>query len=133
MKLREGEAHDALQSLRGAYKYALSCRKEKGRKGNFVVGQELNTRAGTIIREANKKTNKHAGKYRHARTAMISLGLDKNDSTFPPLRDEDMWVKDPTQPHALGDGSKADGWIWRTGPVGEMSKEEHMEYIEDGL
>jgi hypothetical protein len=132
MKLWEGEAHDALQSLRSAYKYALSCRKQKGRKGNFVVGQELNTRAGNIIREADKKMRKHAAKYHQACAAMISLGLGKNDTIFPPLHDKDMWMKDSMQSCDVGDGTKTDGWIWRTGRVGEMSKEEHMAYIEDG-
>jgi hypothetical protein len=133
MCLREGEAYDALQSLRSRIRYCNALVQHKNAKKNAIHGQYLNTRAGNLIRNANRKSQDYAQKYRHARSAMIRLGLPSNSTQFPELTTDSMFMKDYSRPHVPGDGSKIEGWIWCVGLPADMSDGERDEYAEDGI
>jgi len=133
MCLREGEAYDALHSLRSQIRYCNALVQHKNAKKNAVHGQYLSTRAGNLIRNANQKSQDYAQKYRHARAAMISLGLPSNSTQFPELTTDSMFMKDFSKPHVLGDGGKTEGWIWCVGLPADMSDAERDEYAEDGI
>ncbi|THU78280.1 hypothetical protein K435DRAFT_583506, partial [Dendrothele bispora CBS 962.96] len=62
------------------------------------------------------------------RKAMIKLGLPEGDSMYPKLRDEDLRNKDVLDFIELGEGSREDSWLWRTGGLGSMSAEEKTQY-----
>jgi len=70
-----------------------------------------------------------AEKYRAAHAAMVRLG--RTDNTFPELKDRDMYTKDTMAPHALGDGSKTEGWIWNVGPLGKMTETEYEDWTKE--
>lgn len=94
--LREGEAHDALESVRQATKYVTCLRKDKQK---HAVGQTMNLRAGDIVREAEDKQRKGVGKYKRARRAMLALGQSEGymSEAFPDLKPEDLYMKDPSE------------------------------------
>jgi len=126
MKLREGQAHDALRDLRAAIKYGRTLNQHRK---DHVHKQGAVTRAKAIIFDAHAKKSFQADKYRAARVAMVALG--RTDNTFPELNDEDMYTKDTMAPHALGDGSKTEGWIWNVGPLGKMSDTEYEDWTKE--
>ena len=131
LQLRRGQAHDALRSLRAQVKYVTALSHQKNSRKNAIHGQNLNTRVGTILSDAIQKRDGYAQKYRHTREAMIRLGMSEKSEEFPELNDTDIWRKDPSQYHNLGDGQKTEGWIWRVGLPANMSDDEREEYLED--
>lgn len=131
LQLRRGQAHDALRSLRAQVKYVTALSHQKNSRKNAIHGQNLNTRVGTILSDAIQKRDGYAQKYRHTREAMIRLGMSEKSEEFPELKDADIWRKDPSQYHNLGDGQKTEGWIWRVGLPANMSDDEREEYLED--
>jgi len=126
MKLREGQAHDALRDLRAAIKYGRTLNQHRK---DHVRKQGPATRAKEIIFDARLKQSTQAEKYRAAHAAMVRLG--RTDNAFPELKDGDMYTKDTMAPHALGDGSKTEGWIWNVGPLGKMSETEYEDWTKE--
>ncbi|KAJ7493919.1 hypothetical protein FB451DRAFT_1020845, partial [Mycena latifolia] len=133
LKLRQGEANDALRSLREHIQHNQALRQHKNARNNAVHGQAKNTRAVQKIKDVQTRIQNYVKKYRHARTAMIALGCNAQDpkSGFPELRDEDLYTKNVDEPHKLGDGGKVEGWIWRQGHYGNLSPAEEAEYVLD--
>lgn len=80
--LREGQAHDALAKVRDAIKdYNCSL----AYKILFVHSQDPKTRAQRFLQSLTKNKVTAAEKYRHARRALLALGLPTDDRTFQPL------------------------------------------------
>ncbi|TDL13796.1 hypothetical protein BD410DRAFT_846611 [Rickenella mellea] len=128
IQLREGEANDALRDLRSAIKYTSALRQQK--KIN-VRGQKPNTRAQVIIKDGEAKKDLWVQKYRHAQSCLAALNLPDIDSKYPKLLDKDMYMKSLTEPHELGSGRETEGWIWRSGPIGNLSETEQAEWDLD--
>ena len=128
--LHEGEAYDALDSVRHAVKYATCLRADKHK---HAKGQIMNLRAGDLVRDAENKQAKCVAKYQHARLAMIGLGRSAEylQETFPEMKPQDLWMKDVSDKHKVGDGRITEGWIWRVGPMGNMSEEERDAFSEE--
>jgi hypothetical protein len=133
LKLRQGEANDALRSLREHIQHSQALRQHKNARNNAVHGQAKNTRAVQKIKDVQTRIQNYVKKYRHARTAMIALGCNPQDPKFgfPELRDEDLYTKNVDEPHKLGDGGKVEGWIWRQGHYGNLSPAEEAKYVLD--
>lgn len=131
LALREGEAHDALESLRQATKYLTSLR---GDKAKHAKGQTMNLRAGSQVREAEAKQRKHMEKYSEARRRMLKLGKTEDGlkESFPVLLPTDVYMKDATDKKKVGDGRITEGWIWRLGYLGDMSDEERSAFDREG-
>ena len=132
MRLREGQAYDALQSLRCQIRYSKTLVQQKNAKKNAIHGQYLNTWSGDLIRNADRKSQEYVQMYCHARAAMIRLGLSSNSTKFPELSADSIFMKDVSTPHKLGDGTKTEGWIWRVGLPDDLSEAERDDYAEDG-
>jgi hypothetical protein len=130
LQLREGEAYDALDSVRHAVKYATCLRADKHK---HAKGQMMNLRAGDLVRDAENKQAKCVAKYQHARLAMIGLGRSAEylQETFPEMKPQDLWMKDVSDKHKVGDGMVTEGWIWRVGALGNMSEEERDTFSEE--
>jgi hypothetical protein len=114
MLLREGEAYDALRDLRSAVKHINGLSYEKR---SSVRNSGPNTRTKQLIDDAKSKCDNWIEKYTAARQAMINLGctrVEENDE-FPKLTAADAVMKYTELPHALGDGSKSTGPLWRAG------------------
>ncbi|KAJ7094336.1 hypothetical protein C8R44DRAFT_749527 [Mycena epipterygia] len=114
LKLRKGEANDALHSLHEHIRHSQALRQHKNSRKNAVHGQEKNTCAVRKIKDVQTKIQDYVNKYRQARIAMIALGCNPEDPRFeyPELKDADLYTKNVDQPHNLGDGGKVEGWIW---------------------
>ena len=129
--LWEGQAHDALESLRIAIKtfnYNFQF------KTDHVFGQGPNTRAQAFLWELSAGKVSAADKYRTAHTALIALGLPQDDPTLQPLSNDQLWAKDSSKPSRLGDTKKEDPWFWTVGrPAGLSPKEEQEWSLESML
>lgn len=130
--LREGEAYDALESVRQAVKFVTCLRRDKHK---HAKGQTMNLRAGDLVREAEDKQAKCVAKYKAARKAMIALGRSAESTleAFPEMLPEDLWMKDVSEKRKVGDGKITEGWIWRVGGRSDMSDEERDAFNEEGM
>jgi hypothetical protein len=114
MKLREGEAHDALRDLRATVRHinALTFHKQTDDRG-----RRDNLKSMDTINDFKAKRRLLVGKYNAARSAMIVLGCEDvgEDDDFPPLREEDATMKYSERPYQLGDGKRTDGPLFTAG------------------
>lgn len=141
LKLREGQANDALEDLRDSLRLRTHLYEHK--KAN-LRGQKQNTRSQTTIKRTTDRANTAAAKYRGARTAMLRLSrlLRKDrqwreafDKRFRELRDEDirsiskdLAYGDPTKKGKkkgktkgkkdVSEGRRTLSWIWASIGVG---------------
>lgn len=111
MSLREGQAFDILEELRQQLKINLMLQIEKQ---ETVWGTRAGNRSLKAINEAHRLKRNWMAEYDAVRNAMLSLGLDEN-SQFKVLTDKDLYRNTTASFHALGSGTKPDGWIWTIG------------------
>jgi hypothetical protein len=119
--LCEGQAHDALHVVCEAIKtfnYNLAFKK------THIHRQRANTRAQTFLQSLSKDRVSTADKYRHARVALLKLGLPKTDTVLQPLRDDQLWMKNVNEPQKLGETALNDPWIWTVGRPKGLSKQQ---------
>jgi hypothetical protein len=130
LQLHEGEAYDALDSVQHAVKYVTCLCADKCK---HAKGQMMNLHAGDLVRDAENKQAKCVVKYQHARLAMISLGRSAEylQETFPEMKPQDLWMRDVSNKHKVGDGMITEGWIWRVGAMENMSEEEQDAFSKD--
>ncbi|KAF8582092.1 hypothetical protein K439DRAFT_1352179 [Ramaria rubella] len=130
--LREGEANDALEHI---------CLSIKQFNVNFafkkkqVRGQRDNTCSHSTLNANVADRNKHVGKYHATRTTLIALGMSAADPVYWPLMDEDIFMKDATLPHELGDGTHEESWIWKMGnatlcSAAQCSEWENVDHVQ---
>ena len=87
-ELREGQAHDALKSLRQIiqeFNHNLLDKK------NNVHGITATLHSELFLRVFTSDKQIAAATYRRARNAMISLGLSSTDSLWRELHDDQLW------------------------------------------
>ncbi|KAF9504109.1 hypothetical protein BS47DRAFT_1401750 [Hydnum rufescens UP504] len=118
VKLRVGQAFDALSSLRSS----LCIRAHLTNYKQTVRGQHMHTHAMALIESAKRKTASIATKYTVSCQTLISLvGLDGIDPQLKELRDRDVrTLSDPeisedkqdSHTQNLGEGSRVLSWIW---------------------
>jgi hypothetical protein len=114
MKLREGEAQDALRDLRMTVRNINTLTFQKQTE---VRGQEANLRSNDAINKFKAKCHLLVLKYNAARNAMIALGCSDTDdsSDFPPLKESDATMKNSERPYQLGDGKRLGGPLLTAG------------------
>ncbi|KAG6836052.1 hypothetical protein H0H93_011949 [Arthromyces matolae] len=112
-RLREGQAHDALEEIRRLLRLRSYLYKYKDR---FAQGVKANTRSNVLIDKATVNMNRAAERYRVARNAMIVLsnGLETPvmwRTTLRDLRSEDLRS---LSEGLVGDtkGRRTISWIW---------------------
>ncbi|KIJ24005.1 hypothetical protein M422DRAFT_275308 [Sphaerobolus stellatus SS14] len=130
-QLRQGQAYDALEELRGKIRLE---RNMIDQKKVHARGTGANTRAETSIRSVTSAKQRAAQNYIDARQAMIVLGSRQRDKAFhsklPDLdKNKDLWMKDPSKVLVLGDGTRQEPWIWHIGLQihGESSENSMLE------
>ncbi|KAJ7722175.1 hypothetical protein B0H16DRAFT_1737862 [Mycena metata] len=106
-KWREGEAFDHLRALQNIVKMISALRNRKTRHERK---QKENTRAGDNIRLSMVLRDQHMESYEVARKALLAL---KADSLFPPLKEQDLYMKFVQQKRRVGDSRYTDGALWR--------------------
>ena len=128
MRLREGEASDAIVKLQTALRKVSEL---EGDKKKQVGSSNKNTRAKSALNKAHGVKRKLVTEYNAARKAMLSLGLQVDSKRFPQLRDQDTYRPGTIEPHEFNSGEKKTGWIWLFG-VETRTTEEVTEWEKDG-
>jgi hypothetical protein len=126
--LREGQAYDALSSLRQViqeYNYNLLDKKHS------VHGVAAGIRAGTFLRVLTSDKRSSANKYRRARNALIALGLPQTDARWRELHDDELWGKNVSTTRTMGDSQKRDPWFWHVVQPSDLSTEQQTEWSID--
>ncbi|KAJ6514598.1 hypothetical protein DFH09DRAFT_1431747 [Mycena vulgaris] len=123
VRWREGQAFDSLRATQNVVKAITALRDLKGKNDRQ---QKDNSRSGDQIREATKRRDRHMDSYESARWAMISLeALQEGSGTsFPPLREADLFMKSVRQTRHTGDSRFTDGLLWRT--TGGITSSSHV-------
>ena len=124
-QLREGRAHDALQSIRTSIK---TFNHNLDLKKTAVFGQHANTRAQGFLKQLAADKVSGAEKYRRMRAALIALGLPQNDTVLQQLDDDQLWGKDTSHMSQLGDSKRQDPWFWSVGRPSNLSPAEDLEW-----
>ena len=128
--LREGQAHDALESVRKAirtFNYNLKFKLLQ------VHGQGPNMCAEGFLRTLTAEKLSCAEKYRFSHNALLSLGMTSDDPVFQELLDSQLWCKDSSKPLKLGDSKIEDPWYWTVGRPSGLSAEEEKDWVLESL
>jgi len=127
LRLREGQAHDALNELCQGLRSRTYMLKFKDR---FLRGQGANTRARNCVKALDVKINSAAAKYRVAyrsfATLSESLGHVGWKEKLHPLADEDIRALTDTFDLRPGEGRWKVSWIWRTYGSNERATEDEL-------
>ena len=125
--LREGQAHDALESVRKAirtFNYNLQFKRDQ------VRGQGPNTRAEAFLRTLTAEKLNCAEKYRLACSTLLSLGMALDNIVFQELLETQLWCKNSSKPLKLGDLKIEDQWYWTVGhPSGLLADVENSRLL----
>ncbi|KAG6849154.1 hypothetical protein H0H93_010910 [Arthromyces matolae] len=112
-RLRQGQAHDALEEIRRVLRLKSYLYKYKDR---FAQGVKANTRSNVVIDKATVNMNRAAERYRVARNAMLTLANSLETpvtwrTTLRDLRSEDLRA---LSEGLVGDteGRRSVSWIW---------------------
>lgn len=111
IKLREGEAHDAILALRTEVKAINTARYHK--RWN-IRGQGPNTISNSVIENLKDSRDAQMENYNAARGAMIRLGSfdsTAEDSPYPYLSYNDLYCKTSEARRAFGDSHRTDGRV----------------------
>jgi hypothetical protein len=114
-KLREGAAFDAIRLIQNIVK-TISALTWDGKQN--ASGQVATTRARAKIVDAEFRRDLAIAAYNASRDAMISLGLPKDDQSFPSLSLSDTFRQPTHLKRKIGDSRLSDGHIWTTGVNG---------------
>ena len=118
LSLRKGQAYDALGKLRSALRI---WNAHYGFKIKEVRGQDQNTRAQQVLNNRRGDVHTAAAMYRHARVALIHLGIPEDDAVFRPLLDNELYMKSTSRQAQLGDNRREDPWFCYSGRSGGTS------------
>lgn len=142
VKLREGEAYDALRALRLVMKMLSAMRDRKKVQDR---GQEANTRSAGQIREGQGRRDIQMANYNAARDALIALcavQADDPQSDFPRLELRDTYRKSTQAKRSVGDSRVIDGSLFgrfggtstanKTGPLQEIPQDDDWD-MDDGV
>jgi hypothetical protein len=127
-KLREGQAHDALEDVRVAIK---TFNFNVAFKIAQIQGQSANTRAQNFLRTLANDRIRAADEYRRARWALVALGLSETDPILRHLVNEELYAKNTRDSPKMGDSGDVDPWFWTVGrPAGLTPREEKAWSVE---
>jgi hypothetical protein len=122
VKLREGEAFDAIRIVQSMCKGLSALQADKKKQDH---GMDMNLRSLDKIRDLESRRDRAMDSYNSAQQALVRLGAVKEDdpeSPFPPLSIEDTYRKSTLDKRSLGDSRNMDGVLWRLGSIGTSSK-----------
>jgi hypothetical protein len=110
-KLREDAAFDAIQLIQNIIK-TISTLTWDGKQN--ALGQVATMRARVKIVNAEFRQDLAIAGYNASQDAMISLGLPKDDQSFPSLSLSDTFHQPTHLKRKIGDSHLSDGNIWTT-------------------
>ena len=117
IQLRVVQAEESLEGLRLAIGHKSLLYKIRIRKSKT---QASKTRSRSELLQVNDKIKEYTGRYKCARSALISLGAPANVlETFQVLQDTDLKVNtDVAEENRTGQRNDALPWFWRIGTGG---------------
>jgi len=128
IQLRIVQAEESLEGLRLAIGHKSLLYKIRIRKSKT---QASKTRSHAELLQVNDKIKDHAGRYRCARSALLSLGAPANMlEKFQALQDTDLRVNtDVAEENRIGQQNDSLPWFWRIG-MGENAENPWMSESE---
>uniref|UniRef100_A0A0W0FHS0 Uncharacterized protein n=1 Tax=Moniliophthora roreri TaxID=221103 RepID=A0A0W0FHS0_MONRR len=66
--------------------------------------------------------------YNPNRLALIALGLSESDTRYQKLEENQLWARNQSKQHALGE-SEPDPWYWHRSTAARASEEEESAWI----
>lgn len=134
LELRQGQANDALESLRVALGHKALLWRTKVQPANT---NKKRTRAWDDIKAARRQVEKHTRSYYRARNAIINLGGDEETMLrYKVIERTDLKMSaDVVDPSRLGQRNDALAWFWRMqGNNGDQydSWMQECKYVETG-
>lgn len=130
-KLREGQAHDALEEVRRTLRLRSHLYKHKDR---YARGVKANTRSNVSIDAATDTMTRAAAKYSAAREALaiLSQGLETPiwETSLRVLKRDDLRALSEGL-HGDTEGTRRPSWIWLT--HGLSSHEDDNLALNDGI
>ncbi|THU84007.1 hypothetical protein K435DRAFT_688454, partial [Dendrothele bispora CBS 962.96] len=132
LRLRQGEANDAIRCLRSALRDKKTVLAAKKKPQNHIVGSQRNLRSMDTVLRSQDRVTKQKRKYIACRDAMINLGMSPEDNMYPKLEEKDLFNKNVRDFIELGEGSKEESWLFGAGDLGSMSEEEKTEHDREG-
>lgn len=113
LKLREGQANDALRGLRVQLGYKALLFLKEIRKAS---GYDKRTRAWDDVNKSQNKVDEWVAIYKLARTSMIRLGASQAlKEKYEEIKKDDLEIpKDIVDPNRTHQRSDKMSWIWRT-------------------
>lgn len=111
LRLREGQANDALKDIRACISQKLVLLRDK--KAN-ARGQFANAAANTVIARFDGQLSQAAALYRHNYRSMLSLGMSDSHSLYRKLDDDDLKASNVfNSKRTLGRGTAIPvSWVW---------------------
>lgn len=129
LTLREGEAHDILQSLRRAVRDLTQYTHEANKYTRRI---DVNTRFGHAAQAARSSKAFWISEYHRVRRLMLKLGMPEKHNVFRELVEKDTYRPSTDTPMAFNTGKTEVGWIWTVssgfsasdnGPLNKREKE----------
>lgn len=125
IKLREGQANDALEDIRVALAHRSLLVSKKLHAADSV---KTTTRAWNEIRQADKIVRVHVKNYQHARQALINLHAGMTH--FRQIKKADLKMSgDVTEEKRFGQRNDTLAWFWRLGGIGK--REENDSWMQE--
>jgi hypothetical protein len=125
IRLREGQANDALEDIRVALAHRSLLVSKKLHSANSV---KTTTRTWNEIRRADKIVRVHVKNYQHARQALIKLHAGMTH--FRQIQKSDLKMSgDVTEEKRFGQRNDTLAWFWRLGGIGK--KEENDSWMKE--
>ncbi|KAG8846910.1 hypothetical protein FRB91_000368 [Serendipita sp. 411] len=111
-RLREGQANEALETIRICLSHRVALSRIKGKE---IRGQNANLRADSVLRRLNEQLNHAVRQYRRAYNAMLSLGMPPQNPTYRTLEDSHLKTSSVFNTHRLPGRGHEGGpsWIWQ--------------------
>lgn len=139
-RLREGQAHEALEEVRDGLRLRAHHYLFKDKN---IRGVRHNTRANEKIAKIQRIINAAASIYRVARQALLILGAELKkkgwEEILKPLADDDVRAMSEGL-FGETEGTRTMSWIWLThGPEGDVEEPHlndgmcHLEHVERNL
>lgn len=120
LRLREGQAHDALQDLRDTLRVRAHQYKYKDRN---VRGVKHNTRTNSAIKKLDARISSAAAAYRTARLALVQLGpqvgMMEWERDLKVLKEEDVRGMSEAL-YGDSEGKRRLSWIWMAPGLDEL-------------
>ncbi|EEB96412.1 hypothetical protein MPER_04461 [Moniliophthora perniciosa FA553] len=123
--LREGKAGDLIDEVQCRI---LTYNQISAVKKTEATGQRHHTRSQGLLKTQMRGAKSAMRLYNHNREALLALGMDMNDQQNQPLLESQLWGRNRSRQHRIGE-SQPDPWYWNISRVAGGSEEEQNAWV----